>query len=97
MKLIELTGYGQVSAGDVLLIQRRNEFVAPVTVKDVLNKGTDKEEIILSKSKNIYFIVSMFLAGESWCKACSRLVNGKIYSISNSMHNFSTYEQGPTA
>ncbi len=92
MNIAPITAAGQIKEGDVLLVKRSNEFIAPVTVKLVLNPGSNHEEIVLAKGKNIYFITSMFLDGKSWVKECCKLENGKIYSISNSLHNFSTYE-----
>lgn len=92
MNILPITGYGQISTGDVLLIKRSNEFVAPVEVKDVLQKGTDEEEIILSKTKNQYFIMSMFIDGKSWVKECCKLVDGRIYSISNNQRSITCYE-----
>jgi len=87
VQVVPVTGYGQVQKGDVLLVNRGNEFVAPVEVKDVLQAGTEGEEIILSAAKNVYFIVRKFLAGESWIKECSKLVNGRIYSITNNQRD----------
>lgn len=91
MRLIDVTDYGQINVGDVLLVRRSNEFIAPVEVKTVLMQGTDKEEIILSKGKNIYFIMENFLNGKSWVKECKKITNGKMYSISNNQRCFSTY------
>jgi len=91
IQLIPLTGFGQVKVGDVLLVKRSNEFIAPVEVKDVLNYGTPREEIVLSKAKNQYFLVSKFLDGSSWIKECSRLVNGRLYSITNNVRDFTCY------
>jgi hypothetical protein len=91
IKLIPLTGYGQVSAGDVLLVKRSNEFIVPVEVKEVLHKGTEREEIIIAKQKNLYFIVARFLQGASWVKECSKLVDGRLYSITNNLRDFTCY------
>lgn len=88
-----LTGYGQIGEGDVLLLKRANEYVAPVEVKRVMFSGTEQEEIIISKSKNLYFIVSLFLAGKSWVKECSLLRNGRMYSVSNSRRDITCYHE----
>jgi hypothetical protein len=89
MKTIPLTRHGQVKVGDVLLIKRNSEFIAPVEVKQICFEGTPKEEFVLSKNKNVYFILSRFLLGTSWIKECSILENGRLYSISNSMRDIS--------
>ena len=74
-------------AGDVLLITRSNRIVSPAEVKEVIGAGTEREEIVLSRGRNIYFAVSMFLRGESWIKACSKLVNGRVYAITNNLRD----------
>lgn len=91
MKVISITGFGQVLPGDVLLIKRSNEFIVPVEVKQVLNAGEATEEIVLSIRKNIYFIISMFLKGDSWVKECSKLQDGRIYSITNNLRDITCY------
>ena len=97
MNLIPITGYGQIRTGDVLLVKRSNEFIAPVEVKDVLEPGTEQEEIILSKTKNVYFIVRKFLAGESWIKQCAKLVDGRLYSITNNHRDITCYSDDRAA
>lgn len=89
MELIPLTGPGQLQVGDVLLIEKRNRIVAPAEVKEVIRAGTGEEEIILAKGRNLYFIVSMFLRGESWVKACCKVANGRLYSITNNLRDIS--------
>jgi hypothetical protein len=91
MKLIPLTAYGQLRKGDVILIRRSNEYIAPVEVKEVLSASTDQEEIIISKGRNLYFITSMFLKGESWVKECCKLMNGRLYSVANNQRCISGY------
>ncbi len=93
--IIPVTGPGQIKVGNVLLIRRSNEFIAPVTVKDVLEAGTCREEIIISKAKNIYFLMSKFIDGTSWIKECVILVDGKMYSIGNNQNCFVTHEVRP--
>jgi len=83
-----LTDYGQLKPGDAVLIRDRNDVVFPATVKDVLSPGGAEEEILIGKSKNLYFIVGMYLDGKSWVKECAKIVNGKIYSLSNSMESY---------
>ena len=97
IKLVPLTGYGQVREGDVLLVKRSNEYIAPVEVKEVIDTGTDREEIILSKAKNVYFVVAKFLRGDSWIKECSKLVDGRLYSITNNQRDITCYRDDARA
>lgn len=89
MNLIPLTAPGQLQAGDLLLIERRNQVVCPAEVKEVIRPGTEQEEIVLARGRNLYFVVSMFLRGESWIKECSKVVNGRVYSITNNLRDIS--------
>lgn len=93
IRLEPITDFGQIKVGDVLLLKRSNEFVAPVTVKEVIYKGTADEEVIISKTKNFYFITSMLLDGTSWVKECARLINGKLYSVANNQNDFTCYHE----
>lgn len=69
-KVEPLTSAGQVNVGDTLIIDDGKE-VKSHTAKIVINAGTEKEEIVLRKKKNLYFIISMYLSGQSWAKdAC---------------------------
>lgn len=36
--------------------------------KEILYAGTDREEVIINKKKNLYFITSMAIDGSSWAK-----------------------------
>lgn len=65
-----LADYGQVNVGDLIVVRNVDGEVTPVIVPDVVQAGTDTEEIITDKHKNSYFIVSMYLAGQSWVKDC---------------------------
>lgn len=78
---------GQIKTGDVLLIND-GRVTFPVEVKSVFNRGMGEEEILISKSKNIYFIVSMVLEGTSWVKAASIIKSGRIFSYSNTMKDY---------
>lgn len=65
-----LTRAGQIKVGDILIIDDGEE-VKSYTAKIVINAGTEKEEIVLRKKRNVYFITSMYLSGQSWVKdAC---------------------------
>lgn len=85
IKITPLTKHGQLNVGDVILIKRKGIYVAPVEVKQICFKGTEKEEIVISKKHNKYFILSKFLSGNSWVEECCILENGRLYSVGNSM------------
>jgi len=57
-----------ICRGDTVVIQdkRGNRFIH--TVKEVLHKGSGKEEVLLKRKKNVYFIWAMYLEGDSWVK-----------------------------
>lgn len=62
-----LVAYGQIHKGDQLEITYENTRELFV-VKKVINAGRKSEEILLNKKKNIYFITSMAIDGESWAR-----------------------------
>jgi hypothetical protein len=93
IKIIPVTGVGQIVMGDVLLLKRHGRFIAPVEVKQVLRAGEESEEIILSKTKNLYFVMSMFLKGSSWVKECAKLDNGRLYSLTNNARDITMYHE----
>lgn len=70
-----LTKPGQIKAGDTVLCDFKDK-PQKYRVKDVINAGTDKEEILINKKKNIYFITSMAIDGSSWAKKV-RFVSAK--------------------
>ena len=58
---------GMVKNGDVLYIETcYGPFKA--IARKVLFPGQDKEEIVIHKGRNHYFIMSMLLDGSSWVK-----------------------------
>ena len=64
---IPLTRAGQIKRGDIVHYEFRGvRKSSPVLA--VLNHGSIREEIILKKKENIYFITSMVLGGVSWAK-----------------------------
>jgi hypothetical protein len=69
-----ITKPGQLNVGDKIQVTGKSKkYDSTTTVKAVLNSG-DKEEILIDKSKNIYFITSMLLDGSSWTKEI-KLIN----------------------
>lgn len=83
-----ITDFGQIKEGDVLIIEKRNGCKHVAQAKMVLNRGTDREEVVICKSKNDYFIVSMLLDGKSWVKSAVRLPDVTLTAITNNMHEF---------
>jgi hypothetical protein len=65
-----LTQFGQIKRGDLIIVRNVEGEVTPVIVADIVQAGTETDEIITDKRKNSYFIVSMYLAGQSWVKDC---------------------------
>ena len=69
MAYSKLSAVGQIYEGDRLILVNGAGKVTKTTAKFVLNQNTDKEEVVINKSKNLYFILSMYLDGSSWVKA----------------------------
>lgn len=62
-----LTCAGEIKPGDVIHCEFKGR-AKKYRVKEVLNAGTDLEEILINKKKNLYFITSMAVDGTSWAK-----------------------------
>lgn len=62
-----LTKAGQIKKGAEIVLSN-NGGGEVHTVDEVLNAGTDKEEILLNTKDNLYFITSMAIDGTSWAK-----------------------------
>ena len=62
-----LTNSGQIQPGDTIHCEFKGKS-QKYRAKEVLNAGTDQEEILLNKKKNLYFITSMAVEGTSWAK-----------------------------
>lgn len=62
-----LTRFGQISIGDAITLESAYGLKACI-VDDVLNAGTESEEIILDSIANIYFITDLYLTGKSWAR-----------------------------
>lgn len=82
-----VTNHGQLKEGDVLLIEDSRK-VFPAQVKKVVFPGTKQEEIILSLNRNVYFILHMYLSGESWVKNVSIVIGATLTSISNTAKSY---------
>ena len=66
MKIV--TAEGQLKAGDkITIIGKSTKDDQKTTVKDVI-KVNGKEEIIINKKQNKYFITHMLVSGQSWAK-----------------------------
>ena len=63
----KLTDFGQIDSGDRVTCKYAGR-IRSYKVREVLSKGTSREEIIINKKQNKYFIVSMALDGSSWAK-----------------------------
>jgi len=76
MRLIHIDMFGQLKIGDSMLIVDQEKIIK-CKVKEVLNYGTDKEEIVFNKRANKYFIVSMYLKNKSWAKQVFKIEQGE--------------------
>lgn len=88
IEFCSVTDHGQIREGELLVIEKQSggKFIA--IAKRVLNAGTDREEIVLSKGKNDYFIMSMLLDGSSWVKNVTRLPGVQVTAITNTTNPF---------
>ncbi|EIU6870660.1 hypothetical protein L5169_004797 [Vibrio parahaemolyticus] len=65
---IPVSKVGQLKVGDKIIIQGKSERDSQFAkVKDVLNVD-GREEIIINRKKNRYFITDMLIEGGSWAK-----------------------------
>lgn len=88
IEFIPVTDFGQIKQGEVLLIEKTNGVKFIAVAKKVLNKCKPTEEIVINLSSNIYFIVSMFLDGNSWVKSVIRLPDVEATNIVNNTKTF---------
>ena len=69
MSYSKLSSPGQIFRGDKIILVDVEGKIRKCKAKAIINQNTDKEEIIINKKRNSYFIVSMYLNGSSWVKA----------------------------
>lgn len=62
-----LRGYGQVQVGDKIRFAFNGDVITR-RVAEVLNAGTEREEIIYSRKKNFYIVTKMALEGKGHAK-----------------------------
>lgn len=67
MRKIKLTSVGQIKRGSKVHCTYKGK-ACTYKAKEILNAGTDIEEVLLSRKKNLYFITSMAIDGTSWAK-----------------------------
>lgn len=60
----KLRSAGKIKKGDLISLELAGKRIC-VTAREILNHGTDREEIIYNRRKNHYFITSMVLDGTS--------------------------------
>ena len=63
-----VTREGQIKKGDVLQIIGKKQLDDQKTTAKEVIKVNGKEEVILNKKMNYYFITELLLKGESWAK-----------------------------
>lgn len=67
MNKTKLTAPGQIKLGSKIHCTFKGK---PQTyrAKEILNAGTDREEVIINKKQNLYFITDQAITGRSWAK-----------------------------
>ena len=61
----ELKAAGQIKNGATIVLANEGAGESYENI-EVLNAGTDREEILLERKGNLYFITSMAIKGTSW-------------------------------
>ena len=70
---MEITTEGQLAVGDTIQIVGKSERDSQtVTVKDVISEA-GREEVIICKRRNYYFITKMVIEGTSWAKSVTKV------------------------
>ena len=78
-----------INDGDLLVIQRKQDKrKILVQCKEVLYRNTGKEEVLLSRKNNDYFIWSMFQEGTSWVWRVWKIGPVELTNITNNMKEF---------
>lgn len=86
-----ITKVGQIKKNDVLVIEKNNGIKFLAIAREIINEGAYDEEILLSKGKNYYFIVSKLADGTSWVKSVTKLKDVQATALIN---NTNSYVQG---
>lgn len=73
LQTVPIIDYGQLKKGDKINLLDGAGRVHTADVKEVICPGTDREEIIICKKKNLYFITDNYLRGTSWVKECTKV------------------------
>jgi hypothetical protein len=82
----KLENFGQAKLHDVLYMHTRyGTYVGEV--KEVIFEGTSREEILLNKPKNHYFLISKYIKGDSWVSCAYILKNTKLYKRGRGIKN----------
>ena len=70
---MQLTAEGQLAKGDKIRIVGKSERDSQiVTIKEVITVD-GREEVIINKRRNYYFITALVLAGSSWAKSVTKI------------------------
>lgn len=91
MKLTPLTKAGQLNVGDALLIEDKRGGAFIAEVKLIIESGKQSEEVVISRTKNVYFLISNYLEGKSWVKTVDVINNAQITNICNTRKKFEIY------
>ena len=58
---------GQIKQGDKLKVTYEGDRISYIA-EEILNAGSNEEEILLHVDSNLYFITSMAINGTSWAE-----------------------------
>ena len=67
ISLVKLTDVGQIQKGDALVYVHDGKPKSAMA-RDVLNAGSEYEEVVTNRRLNNYFITRMAINGKSWAK-----------------------------
>ena len=70
---MEITAEGQLTIGDTIqIVGKSDRDSQTVTVKDVITEA-GREEVVICKRRNYYFITKMVIDGTSWAKSITKI------------------------